>query len=260
MAVAHYWGVTDIGFFAPRCANSPEGTLGEFKTMVKTLHAAGIEVILDVVYNHTAEGDHTGLTLSFRGIDNAIYYRLDPAHPRRYLNTTGTGNSFNAAHRVPLALIMDSLRYWVEEMHVDGFRFDLATRCAAQYAGRLRPQRRVSRRGAQDLVVSRVKLIAEPWTSARAATSSGISRRAGRSGTTSTARPRAPTGAATRATIGELASRIAGSKDIFGKSARAPPPRASFLSPRTMRLQWALREEEKEPGQPRRQRRPRRQP
>src|SRR3954471_20687976 len=122
----NYWGYNSIGFFAPELRYSATGTLGEFKTMVKTLHAAGIEVILDVVYNHTAEGDHTGPTLSFRGLDNSVYYRLDPSNPRRYLNFTGTGNSLNSAHRVVLGLIMDSLRYWVQEMHVDGFRFDLA--------------------------------------------------------------------------------------------------------------------------------------
>src|SRR5204862_3510381 len=124
----NYWGYNSLGFFAPELRYvSPSAAhhpLGEFKTMVKTLHAAGIEVILDVVYNHTAEGDHGGPTLSFRGLDNAIYYRLDPSNPRRYLNVTGTGNSFNTSHRVVLALVMDSLRYWVQEMHVDGFRFD----------------------------------------------------------------------------------------------------------------------------------------
>src|SRR5919106_748515 len=142
---------------------SATGTLGEFKTMVKTLHANGIEVILDVVYNHTGEGDHTGPTLAFRGIDNAIYYRLDPAHPRRYLNPTGTGNSLNAAHRVVLALIMDSLRYWVQEMHVDGFRFDLATTLARDTQGAFDGNVAFLAAVRQDPVISQVKLIAEPW-------------------------------------------------------------------------------------------------
>ncbi|HSU63239.1 MAG TPA: alpha-amylase family glycosyl hydrolase, partial [Burkholderiales bacterium] len=130
----NYWGYNSIGFFAPECRYLASGTLGEFKTMVKTLHAAGLEVILDVVYNHTAEGDHSGPTLSFRGLDNSIYYRLEPGSPRRYLNVTGTGNSFNTSHRVVLQLVMDSLRYWVQEMHVDGFRFDLAPTLARNSA------------------------------------------------------------------------------------------------------------------------------
>ena len=159
----NFWGYNSVGFFAPEMRYCASGTLGEFKTMVKTLHAAGLEVILDVVYNHTAEGDHTGPTLSFRGIDNAIYYRLDPQNPRRYLNPTGTGNSFNTAHRVPLALVMDSLRYWVEEMHVDGFRFDLAATLARNAQGAF--DRNVAFLAAvrQDPVLSQVKLIAEPW-------------------------------------------------------------------------------------------------
>ena len=166
----NYWGYNSIGFFAPELRYSATGTLGEFKSMVKTLHSAGIEVILDVVYNHTGEGDHAGPTLSFRGIDNAIYYRLDAASPRRYLNFTGTGNSFNSAHRVVLALIMDSLRYWVEEMHVDGFRFDLATTLARNASHAF------DRNGAflsamrQDPVLSQVKLIAEPWDIAQGGT------------------------------------------------------------------------------------------
>ena len=226
----NYWGYNSIGFFAPEMRYSASGTLGEFKTMVKTLHAAGIEVILDVVYNHTAEGDHTGPTLSFRGIDNAIYYRLDPAHPRRYLNTTGTGNSFNAAHRVPLALIMDSLRYWVEEMHVDGFRFDLATTLARNTQADY--DRNVAFLAAvrQDPVVSRVKLIAEPWDLGEGGYQLGNFppgwaewndkyREAARSYW------RGDDG-----TIGELASRIAGSKDLFGKSGRAPTASINFVT------------------------------
>jgi glycogen operon protein len=226
----NYWGYNSIGFFAPEMRYSATGTLGEFKTMVKTLHAAGLEVILDVVYNHTAEGDHTGPTLSFRGIDNAIYYRLDPAHPRRYVNTTGTGNSFNAAHRVVLALIMDSLRYWVEEMHVDGFRFDLATTLARDTHGAY--DRNVAFLAAvrQDPVVSRVKLIAEPWDLGEGGYQLGNFppgwaewndkyRDAARSYW------RGDDG-----TIGELASRISGSKDIFGKSGRAPTASINFVT------------------------------
>jgi len=162
----NYWGYNSIGFFAPEpryCAASGRDALGEFKTMVKTLHSAGIEVILDVVYNHTAEGDHHGPTLSFRGIDNAVYYRLDPHDPRHYLNYTGTGNSLNTAHPAVLALVMDSLRYWVSEMHVDGFRFDLATTLARGPQGRFDPLGAFFGALHQDPVLSQVKLIAEPW-------------------------------------------------------------------------------------------------
>jgi len=152
----NYWGYSSIGYFAPEMRYASTGTLGEFKTMVKTLHSAGIEVILDVVYNHTGEGDHHGPTLSFRGIDNLTYYRLDTHNLRHYVDTTGTGNSLNASHPAVLALIMDSLRYWAEEMHVDGFRFDLATTLVRDHSAFLAAM-------AQDPVLSQVKLIAEPW-------------------------------------------------------------------------------------------------
>ncbi|MGH3480680.1 MAG: glycogen debranching protein GlgX, partial [Nocardioidaceae bacterium] len=162
----NYWGYNTIGFFAPHNDYACFGTRGEqvqeFKTMVRELHRAGIEVILDVVYNHTAEGNHLGPTLSFRGIDNAAYYRLVDGDPEHYYDTTGTGNSLNVRHHDSLRLIMDSLRYWVTEMHVDGFRFDLAATLA-------RELHEVDRLSAffdlvnQDPVVSQVKLIAEPW-------------------------------------------------------------------------------------------------
>ncbi|HVL84894.1 MAG TPA: glycogen debranching protein GlgX [Pseudonocardia sp.] len=162
----NYWGYNTIGFFAPHNGYACFGTRGEqvqeFKTMVRALHRAGIEVILDVVYNHTAEGNHLGPTLSFRGIDNTAYYRLVPEDPRYYYDTTGTGNSLNVRHHESLRLIMDSLRYWVLEMHVDGFRFDLAASLAREF-------HEVDRLAAffdlvnQDPVVSQVKLIAEPW-------------------------------------------------------------------------------------------------
>ena len=164
--LANYWGYNTIGFFAPHNAYSFAGTRGEqvqeFKSMVRALHEAGIEVILDVVYNHTAEGNHLGPTLSLRGIDNAAYYRLVPDDPAYYYDTTGTGNSLLMQHPHVLQLIMDSLRYWVLEMHVDGFRFDLAAALARQF-------HEVDRLSAffdlvqQDPVVSQVKLIAEPW-------------------------------------------------------------------------------------------------
>ena len=161
----NYWGYNSIAFLAPHNEYTSSAALGqiqEFKTMVKSLHAAGIEVILDVVYNHTAEGNHFGPTLSLRGIDNQAYYRLMDDDPRYYLDFTGTGNSMNMRHPHVLQLIMDSLRYWVLEMHVDGFRFDLASTLA-------RELHEVDRLSAffdlvqQDPVISQVKLIAEPW-------------------------------------------------------------------------------------------------
>src|SRR6185437_14535068 len=133
----NYWGYNTLGYFAPAARYSSSGDRGgqvrEFKEMVKALHAAGIEVILDVVYNHTAEGNHLGPMLSMKGIDNAAYYRLVADDPRFYYDTTGTGNSLNVRHPHTLQLIMDSLRYWVTEMRVDGFRFDLASALARQF-------------------------------------------------------------------------------------------------------------------------------
>jgi len=165
--LSNYWGYNTLGFFAPDprfCSNpaDPTAAVREFKMMVRALHAAGIEVILDVVYNHTAEGNQNGPTLSFRGLDNPSYYLLPPEHPRYYMDFTACGNSPNMRHPRVLQLIMDSLRYWVEEMHVDGFRFDLAPTLARELAV-------VDKLGAffdiihQDPVLSRVKLIAEPW-------------------------------------------------------------------------------------------------
>ncbi|MBB6097536.1 glycogen operon protein [Deinobacterium chartae] len=167
--LSNYWGYSSIGFFAPDVRYSAAvrrgelaGEVREFKEMVKALHRAGIEVILDVVYNHTAEGNHMGPTLSFKGIDNPTYYRLVEDSKRHYFDYTGTGNSLNVRHPQTLQLIMDSLRYWVEEMHVDGFRFDLAATLA-------RELHEVSQLASfftiihQDPVISQVKLIAEPW-------------------------------------------------------------------------------------------------
>ena len=164
--LSNYWGYNTIGFFAPDSKYSssatPGGQVQEFKAMVRALHDADIEVILDVVYNHTAEGNHLGPTLSMRGIDNAAYYRLVDDDQRYYLDYTGTGNSLNVGHPHSLQLIMDSLRYWVIEMHVDGFRFDLAASLARGFYD-------VDRLSAffelvqQDPIVSQVKLIAEPW-------------------------------------------------------------------------------------------------
>ncbi|MGE0826720.1 MAG: glycogen debranching protein GlgX, partial [Candidatus Binatia bacterium] len=161
----NYWGYNSVGFFAPEARYATQafgGQVAEFKTMVKALHREGIEVILDVVYNHTAEGNHLGPTLCFRGIDNAAYYRLAGESPRYYMDYTGCGNTLDMTHPRVLQLIMDSLRYWVLEMHVDGFRFDLAAALARELHA-------VDRLGAffdiiqQDPILSQVKLIAEPW-------------------------------------------------------------------------------------------------
>ena len=164
--LSNYWGYNTISYFAPEARFSSAGghgeQVGEFKSMVKALHRAGIEVILDVVYNHTAEGNHLGPTFGFKGIDNATYYRLVTEQPRYYMDYTGTGNTLNMRHPQVLKLIMDSLRYWVLDMHVDGFRFDLASALA-------RELKDVDRLSAffdiinQDPVISQVKLIAEPW-------------------------------------------------------------------------------------------------
>ncbi|MGH7824244.1 MAG: glycogen debranching protein GlgX [Candidatus Binatia bacterium] len=164
--LTNYWGYNTIGFLAPDARYASSGVLGqqvaEFKTMVKALHREGIEIILDVVYNHTAEGNHLGPTLCFRGLDNAAYYRLVPDDPRYYMDYTGCGNTLDMTHPRVLQLVMDSLRYWVVDMHVDGFRFDLASTLARELHD-------VDRLGAffdiihQDPVISQVKLIAEPW-------------------------------------------------------------------------------------------------
>jgi glycogen operon protein len=164
--LTNYWSYSSIGYFAPHALYAATGRRGEqvteFKGMVKALHRAGIEVILDVVYNHTAEGNHLGPMLSFRGVDNASYYRLVPGDPRHYMDFTGTGNSLNPVHPSVLRLIMDSLRYWAVDCRVDGFRFDLASALAREFYD-------VDRLSAffdtihQDPVLSQVKLIAEPW-------------------------------------------------------------------------------------------------
>jgi len=230
LGLRNYWGYNSIGFFAPDMRYSATGSLGEFKTMVKALHSAGIEVLLDVVYNHTAEGDHTGPTLSFRGIDNLIYYRLDPHDLRRYQNPTGTGNSFNTTHRVVLQLVMDSLRYWVQEMHVDGFRFDLAATLARG------PHGGFDRNGAflsairQDPATSQVKLIAEPWDLGEGGYQLG-NFPPGWSEWNDKYRDAVRSywkGDGGR--IGELASRLSGSSDIFQHGGRGPTASINFVT------------------------------
>jgi isoamylase len=167
--LTNYWGYNTIGYFAPHNGYSAQvragrqgGQVAEFKAMVDALHAAGLEVLLDVVFNHTAEADHMGPTLCFRGLDNPAYYRLEPGDPSHYVDTTGCGNSLNAGDPVILQLIMDSLRYWLTEMHVDGYRFDLAPTLARQEGG-FDQMSAFFDLVSQDPVVSQAKLIAEPW-------------------------------------------------------------------------------------------------
>ena len=225
----NYWGYNSIGFFAPDHRYSASGKVNEFKTMVRTLHAAGLEVILDVVYNHTAEGNQLGPTLGFRGIDNAAYYRLAPDAARYYQDFTGCGNTLNMQHPRVLQLMMDSLRYWVTEMHVDGFRFDLASALARELhaVDRLSAFFDILR---QDPVLSQVKLIAEPWDLGDGGYQVG----------------NFPPGWAewndkyrdtTRAywkgeggLIGEFAQRLTGSSDLYNNSSRKPYASINFFA------------------------------
>jgi isoamylase len=231
--LTNYWGYNTIAFLAPdnRYSSSatPYGQVGEFKTMVKALHAAGIEVILDVVYNHTAESGALGPTLSFRGIDNAAYYHLAPGHPQNYLDYTGCGNSLNVRHPHALQLIMDSLRYWILDMHVDGFRFDLAAALARELHD-------VDRLAAffdlvqQDPVVSQVKLIAEPWDVGQGGYQVGKfpplwSEWNGKYRDTARDFWRG-----LPATLPEFASRLTGSSDLYETSARRPVASVNFVT------------------------------
>ncbi|WP_040398380.1 glycogen debranching protein GlgX [Cesiribacter andamanensis] len=230
--LTNYWGYNSIGFFAPDVRYSSSGTTGEqvreFKQMVKELHRAGIEVILDVVYNHTGEGNHMGPTVSFRGIDNAAYYRLTD-DKRYYMDYTGTGNTLNAMQPNVLRLIMDSLRYWITEMHVDGFRFDLASALARELHD-------VDRLGSffdiihQDPVISQVKLIAEPWDIGEGGYQVG----------------KFPPGWAEwngkyrdtmrdywrgeESMLGEFAERLTGSSDLYADDFRSPTASINFIT------------------------------
>ncbi len=223
------WGYNTLGFFAPEMRYSASGSSKEFKTMVKTLHSAGFEVIIDVVYNHSCEGNHLGPTLSFRGLDNASYYRLVEDGRRHYMDFTGCGNTLNLEHSRVLQMVMDSLRYWVEVMHVDGFRFDLAPALAREGS-------EVERMGGffsvvrQDPVLNRVKLIAEPWDIGAGGYQVG----------------NFPLGWAEwndhyrdgmRAywkgdggLIGEFARRFTGSSDLYGREGRRPHASINFLA------------------------------
>src|SRR6202030_2370441 len=230
--LVNYWGYDSIGYFAPEGRYSSSGTNGEqvreFKAMVRALHAAGLEVILDVVYNHTGEGNHLGPTLSFRGIDNASYYRLQ-ADRRFYYDVTGTGNTMNLDHPRVLQLVMDSLRYWALEMHVDGFRFDLCPSLARENGD-------YSQGSAffdsimQDPAMAGLKLIAEPWDLGPYGYQLGnlqpgwaewngqyrdIVRRSWRGD---------------KGLVADIASRVAGSSDIFGYRGRRPWASINFIT------------------------------
>jgi len=230
--LSNYFGYATIGFFAPHSDYAATGQRGqeirEFKGMVKALHQAGIEVILDVVYNHTAEGNHLGPMLSFRGVDNKAYYRLMPEDPRHYMDFTGTGNSLNVVHPSVLRMIMDSLRYWVSECHVDGFRFDLASALARELYD-------VDRLSAffdvihQDPILSQVKLIAEPWDVGPGGYQvgnfpvlwsewNGIYRDVMRDFWRG------------QASVGEFASRLTGSSDLYEDDGRHPFASINFVT------------------------------
>jgi isoamylase len=233
----NYWGYSTLGFFAPHAgysaevrAGRPGGQIAEFKSMVRAIHAAGLEVILDVVFNHTAEGNHLGPTLSFRGLDNQAYYRLVSGDPRYYFDTTGTGNSMNPDDPTCLRLIMDSLRYWVSEMHVDGFRFDLAVGLARDQGGFDRVAAFFDL-VSQDPIVSRVKLIAEPWDVGQpdsydiGAFPSLWSEWNGRYRDTVREFWRGTPG-----TLSDLATRLTGSADLYGPSRRRPNASINFVT------------------------------
>jgi glycogen operon protein len=237
--LTNYWGYNTIGFFAPhqgysaavRAGRGPDGQVSEFKDMVKALHLAGIEVILDVVYNHTAEGGQDGPTLSFRGLDNGMYYRLAPGDASGYLDTTGTGNSLNAGNPYTLRLIMDSLRYWVSEMHVDGFRFDLAATLGREGDNRFDALSAFFDLVAQDPVISGAKLIAEPWDVGQADSYdlgrfpaqwrewNGLYRDSMRDFWRSR-----DTG------VAEFATRFAGSSDLYGAARRRPTASVNLVT------------------------------
>jgi isoamylase len=230
--LANYWGYSTLGFFAPDPRWSRSGPLGvvdEFKYMVKELHRAGIEVILDVVYNHTAEGNQHGPTLSFRGLDNAAYYALTPDKLRYYQDYTGTGNSFNVKHPQALQLICDSLRYWVEEMHVDGFRFDLAT-VLGREEGPYDRNAAFFRIVHQDPVLSKVKLIAEPWDVGLGGYQVGNfpADWAEWNGRYRDAVRRYWKG--DEAQVGELGFRLTGSSDLYLLSGRTPGASINFIT------------------------------
>ena len=230
----NYWGYNSLGFLAPdiRYATSADTAVREFKTMVRRLHAAGLEVILDVVYTHTAEGDHHGPTVSWRGIDNAAYYRLRPDDPGRYLDYTGCGNTLDMRHPHVLRLVMDSLRYWVRDMHVDGFRFDLAS---ALVRGRSQADKVDMGSGfvdilRQDPVLSQVKLIVEPWDLGRGGYQAGRFPAPFREWNDQFRNTVRRFWRGDRGQVAALATRLAGSSDLYAAGGRSPTASVNFLT------------------------------
>ncbi len=233
LGLRNYWGYNTFGFFAPQndysASSEPGGEVAEFKSMVRAYHEAGLEIILDVVYNHTAEGNHMGPTIVFRGIDNEAYYRTVEGDKYHYMDYTGTGNSFNVRHPHSLQLILDSLRYWVTEMHVDGFRFDLASTLAREFhdVDRLATFFDLVQ---QDPVVSQVKLIAEPWDIGENGYQVGNfpplwSEWNGKYRDTVRDFWRGET-----STLGEFASRLTGSSDLYANNGRRPTASINFIT------------------------------
>jgi len=231
--LSNYWGYNTISFFAPQNTYAASGELGqqvqEFKGMVRAMHTAGIEVILDVVYNHTAEGNHLGPTLSFKGIDNAAYYRLMDDEQQFYMDYTGTGNSLNVRHPHSLQLIMDSLRYWVTEMHVDGFRFDLASTLAREFydVDRLSTFFELVQ---QDPVVSQVKLIAEPWDIGPGGYQVGNFPPQWTEWNGKYRDTLRDFWRGEQSTLGEFASRLTGSADLYEQDGRRPVASINFFT------------------------------
>ena len=232
--LSNYWGYSTMAFFAPKGRYSSSGSVGEqvaeFKEMVRALHAAGIEVILDIVFNHSAEGNELGPTLSFRGLDNRIYYMLDE-DKRYYKNYSGCGNTLNCNHPVVRTLIRDCLHYWVVEMHVDGFRFDLGSILGRDQAGqapREPADHRGHRRGSACCATRRSS--PRPGTRAGPTRWAGSPAAAGPSGTTATATTFAASGAATTASARSLATRITGSSDLYLRDGRKPFHSINFIT------------------------------
>src|SRR5215469_8815930 len=227
--LANYWGYNSIAYFAPDPRLLATNSIAGFKTMVKRLHDAGIEVILDVVYNHSGEGNQFGPTLSFRGIDNAAYYRLDPANKRICVETTGTGNALNMMHPRVLQLTMDSLRYWMLDMHVDGFRFDLATTLARTRIG-FDGQAPFLSAILQDPVLSQAKLIAEPWDIGEGGYQLGGFPPAWKEWNGKYRDKVRDLWRGADDTMAEFASRFTGSSDLFQWNGRAPQASINFIT------------------------------
>jgi glycogen operon protein len=229
LGLRNYWGYNTLGFFAPEPLYSASGSSKEFKTMVKRLHSAGLEVLIDVVYNHSCEGNHLGPTLSLRGLDNASYYRLAENDRRHYLDFTGCGNTLNLQHPRVLQMVMDSLRFWVEEMHVDGFRFDLAPALAREGRG-VEPLGAFFSVVRQDPVLSSVKLIAEPWDVGEGGYQVGNFPLGWAEWNDRYRNGMRAYWKGDGGVIGEFARRLTGSSDLYGRSGQRPYASINFVT------------------------------